>query len=97
LSFLLLSNGFLFLSSFVFPLLFDIVLFMFLWLMWFHLYPTPTCLELKGLVVVVVVENTDTMLGLQMELSEFTHCYPSHGPYKMIFFLLKNDAQKSHY
>jgi hypothetical protein len=34
---------------------FDIVLFMFLWLMWFHLYPTPTCLGLKGLVVVVVV------------------------------------------
>jgi hypothetical protein len=23
--------------------------------MWFHLYPTPTCLELKGLVVVVAV------------------------------------------
>jgi hypothetical protein len=34
---------------------FDIVFFMFLWLMWFHLYPTPTCLRLKGLVVVVVV------------------------------------------
>jgi hypothetical protein len=33
---------------------FDIVLFMFLWLIWFHLYPTPTCLGLKGLVVVVV-------------------------------------------
>jgi hypothetical protein len=23
--------------------------------MWFHLYPTPTCLGIKGLVVVVVV------------------------------------------
>jgi hypothetical protein len=34
---------------------FDIVLFLFLWLMWFHLYPTTTCLRLKGLVVVVVV------------------------------------------
>jgi hypothetical protein len=23
--------------------------------MWFHLYPTPTCLGIKGLVVVVVI------------------------------------------
>jgi hypothetical protein len=38
---------------------FDIVLFLFLWLMWFYLWPTPTCLGLKGLVVVVVGQETE--------------------------------------
>jgi hypothetical protein len=37
------------------PFFFDIVLFLFIWLMWFHLYPTPTYLGLKSLVIVVVV------------------------------------------
>jgi hypothetical protein len=38
-----------FLSPFVFPF------YLLFFLMWFHLYPTPTCLGIKGLVVVVVV------------------------------------------
>jgi hypothetical protein len=37
-----------------FSLFFDIVLFLFLCLMWFHLYHTPTYSGLKGLVVVVL-------------------------------------------
>jgi hypothetical protein len=47
--------GFCFYRPSFFLLFFDIVLFLFLCLMWFHLYPTPICLGLKGLVIVVVV------------------------------------------
>jgi hypothetical protein len=33
--------------------------FMFFGSCWFHLYPTPACLGLKGLVVVVVVDGPE--------------------------------------
>jgi hypothetical protein len=62
---------------------FDIVLFLFLWLMWFYLYPTPTCLGLKGLVVVVKMakrgtkERTDYICDLLISSYLQQHC-PSH-------------------
>jgi hypothetical protein len=46
-----------FFSPFISPLLFRPCFVPVFWLMWFHIYPTPTCLGLKGLVVVVVCEH----------------------------------------
>jgi hypothetical protein len=46
-----------FLSSLVSPLLFRACFVSIFWLTWFHLYPTPTCLGLKDLVVVVAADQ----------------------------------------
>jgi hypothetical protein len=64
--------GFCFYRLSFFLFFFDIILFMFLWLMWFHLYPTPTCLGLKGLVVVVVWFVLEFELYFQLENDIFT-------------------------
>jgi hypothetical protein len=52
------------------PFFFTLVLSLFFWLMWFHLYPTPTCLGIKSLVVVVGHRQDAVQISVQLHLQQ---------------------------